>query len=77
MIAISLLFVRMLCDCFKSRRQLEAEILAWLTMQSGTNQSPHPNSLITVSFRSASRRSRFTVPSQLPQNWMTGHAMLA
>ena len=23
--------------------------------------------------RSASRRSRFTVPSQLPQNWMTGH----
>jgi hypothetical protein len=27
MIAIGLLFVRMLCDCFKSRRQLEAEIL--------------------------------------------------
>src|SRR6266446_3908223 len=28
MIAIGLLFVRMLCDCFKSRRRLEAEILA-------------------------------------------------
>jgi hypothetical protein len=27
MIAIGLLFVRMLCDCFKSRRGLEAEIL--------------------------------------------------
>jgi hypothetical protein len=27
MIAIGLLFVRMLCDCFKSRRQLEAENL--------------------------------------------------
>jgi hypothetical protein len=27
MIAIGLLFVRLLCDCFKSRRQLEAEIL--------------------------------------------------
>jgi len=27
MIAIGLLFVRMLCDCFKSRRRLEAEIL--------------------------------------------------
>jgi hypothetical protein len=27
MIAIGLLFVRMLCDCFRSRRQLEAEIL--------------------------------------------------
>ena len=27
MIAIVLLFVRMLCDCCKSRRQLEAEIL--------------------------------------------------
>ena len=27
MVAIGLLFVRMLCDCFKSRRQLEAEIL--------------------------------------------------
>jgi hypothetical protein len=27
MIAIGLLFVRMLRDCFKSRRQLEAEIL--------------------------------------------------
>src|SRR4030088_2217636 len=27
MIAIGLLFVRMLCDCFKSRSQLEAEIL--------------------------------------------------
>jgi hypothetical protein len=26
MIAIGLLFVRMLCDCFKSRRRLEAEI---------------------------------------------------
>jgi len=29
MIAISLLFVRMLCDCFKSRRRLEAEILCF------------------------------------------------
>jgi len=27
MIAIALLFVRMLCDCFKSRRRLEAENL--------------------------------------------------
>src|SRR5215475_3364325 len=27
MMAIALLFVRMLCDCFKSRRRLEAEIL--------------------------------------------------
>jgi hypothetical protein len=27
MIAIGLLLVRMLCDCFKSRRRLEAEIL--------------------------------------------------
>ncbi len=27
MIAVGLLFVRMLCDCFKSRQQLEAEIL--------------------------------------------------
>ena len=27
MIAIGLLFVRMLCDCFKSRPRLEAEIL--------------------------------------------------
>src|SRR2546421_1042571 len=27
MIAIGLLFVRMLCDCFKPRRQMEAEIL--------------------------------------------------
>src|SRR5205809_7864469 len=27
MIAIGLLFVRMLCDCFKSRQRLEAEIL--------------------------------------------------
>ena len=27
MIAIAFLFVRMLCDCFKSRRRLEAEIL--------------------------------------------------
>ena len=27
MIAIGLLFVRMLCDCFKSRQRLEAEIM--------------------------------------------------
>jgi hypothetical protein len=27
MIAIGFLFVRMLCDCFKPRRRLEAEIL--------------------------------------------------
>jgi hypothetical protein len=27
MIAIGILFLRMLCDCFKSRPQLEAEIL--------------------------------------------------
>ena len=27
MIAIGLLFLRILCDCFKSRRRLEAEIL--------------------------------------------------
>ena len=26
-LAIGLLFIRMLCDCFKARRQLEAEIL--------------------------------------------------
>src|SRR5438067_2543077 len=29
MIAIGILLVRMLCDCFKSRPQLEAEILAF------------------------------------------------
>jgi|AmaraimetFIIA100_FD_contig_121_181155_length_1224_multi_5_in_0_out_0_3 hypothetical protein len=28
-------------------------------------------------FSAASRRSRFTVPRQLPKNWMTCHAMLA
>jgi len=27
MIAIGLLFIRMLCDCFKPRQQLEAELL--------------------------------------------------
>ena len=27
MIAIGLLFIRMLCDCFRPRQQLEAEIL--------------------------------------------------
>jgi hypothetical protein len=27
MIAIAILFVRLLCDCFKSRRRLEVEIL--------------------------------------------------
>jgi hypothetical protein len=27
MIAVGLLFIRMLCDCFKSRQQLEAEIM--------------------------------------------------
>jgi hypothetical protein len=27
MFAIAFLFVRVLCDCFKSRRRLEAEIL--------------------------------------------------
>ena len=27
MIAIGLLFIRMLCDCFKPRQQLQAEIL--------------------------------------------------
>jgi uncharacterized membrane-anchored protein YhcB (DUF1043 family) len=27
MIAIGLLFVRMLCDCFKPRQQLQAEML--------------------------------------------------
>jgi uncharacterized membrane-anchored protein YhcB (DUF1043 family) len=27
MIAVGLLFVRLLCDCFKSRQRLEAEIL--------------------------------------------------
>jgi hypothetical protein len=27
MIAIALLFVRLLCDCFKSRRRLEAQLL--------------------------------------------------
>jgi phosphatidylserine/phosphatidylglycerophosphate/cardiolipin synthase-like enzyme len=27
MTAVGLLFVRILCDCFKSRRRLEAEIL--------------------------------------------------
>ncbi len=31
MIAIAFLFVRMLCDCFKSRRRLEAEILVVCT----------------------------------------------
>jgi uncharacterized membrane-anchored protein YhcB (DUF1043 family) len=27
MIAIGLLFIRMLCDCFKPRQQLQAEVL--------------------------------------------------
>jgi hypothetical protein len=27
MVAIAFLFVRVLCDCFKSRRRLESEIL--------------------------------------------------
>ena len=27
MVAIAFLFIRMLCDCFKSRRRLEAEVL--------------------------------------------------
>jgi hypothetical protein len=31
MIAIAFLFVRMLCDCFKSRRRLEAEMLVVCT----------------------------------------------
>jgi hypothetical protein len=31
MIAIGLLFVQMLCDCFKSRRRLEAESLVSAT----------------------------------------------
>jgi hypothetical protein len=34
MIAIGLLFVRMLCDCFKPRQQLQAEILVLPVLQS-------------------------------------------
>jgi hypothetical protein len=40
MIAIGLLFVRMLCDCFKSRPRLEAEILV-LRHQLNVLQSAH------------------------------------
>jgi hypothetical protein len=42
MIAIGLLFVRMLCDCFKSRRRLEAEI--WhcgISSMSLQQRAPH------------------------------------
>jgi hypothetical protein len=34
MIAVGLLFVRMLCDCFKPRQQLQAEILVASTQRS-------------------------------------------
>jgi hypothetical protein len=47
MIAIGLLFVRMLCDCFKSRRRLEAEILVVADDAVRYEPSPHPNSLLT------------------------------
>jgi hypothetical protein len=41
MIAVGLLFVRMLCHCFKSRRRLEAEILSpMMRCVSGSNCSP-------------------------------------
>jgi hypothetical protein len=34
MIAIGRLFVRMLCDCFKPRQQLQAEMLVLPVLQS-------------------------------------------
>jgi hypothetical protein len=40
MIAIGLLFVRMLCDCFKPRQQLQAEIL--VLRQDGVFGSDRP-----------------------------------
>jgi hypothetical protein len=42
MIAIGLLFVRMLCDCFKSRRRLEAEILMLRHQQLRRSVAAHP-----------------------------------
>src|SRR4030095_12237189 len=45
MIAIGILFVRMLCDCFKSRPQLEAEILTLrhqlIILQRQASRRPH------------------------------------
>ena len=41
MIAIAFLFVCMLCDCFKSRRQLEAEILVLRHQLYVLQQAPH------------------------------------
>src|SRR4051794_11355856 len=41
MIAIGLLFVRMLCDCFKSRRQLEAENLVLRHQLNVLQRAPH------------------------------------
>src|SRR5262245_16933004 len=42
MIAIGLLFVRILCDCFKSRQQLEAEIMVLLRHQLNVLQPGAP-----------------------------------
>jgi hypothetical protein len=44
MFAIAFLFVRVLCDCFKSRRRLEAEILV-LRHQLNVLQLPTPHRL--------------------------------
>ena len=41
MIAIGLLFVRMLCDCFKSRRRLEAENLVLRHQLNVLQRAPH------------------------------------
>src|SRR3954447_2996780 len=45
MIAIGLLFVRMLCDCFKSRRQLEAENLVLRHQLNVLQRAPHRSHL--------------------------------
>jgi hypothetical protein len=37
MIAIAFLFICVLCDCFKSRRRLEAEILVHLRLKVSSN----------------------------------------
>jgi hypothetical protein len=41
MIAIGLLFIRMLCDCFKPRQQLEAEILVLRHQLNVYRSAPH------------------------------------
>jgi hypothetical protein len=41
MIAIAFFFVRVLCDCFKSRRRLEAEILVLRHQLNALQQRAH------------------------------------